>query len=259
MYVKELNSYFLIDRDGIFRKDINKRAPYPYITKVKRSFSMYKKIEYHPVLKGRLIVFGQNRLFIVNLRNKKIELVYENFRWDGFNDSSFSCRKGQNLTVLLYQGNMVRFSLVRRMATHSLKIQEDSRYVASIADSDDQKYICVSFSSGFEEKTELSVFEVSDGEITERVSLKTIFRIPTLLFFGKVKNSYIFIGFLKRSDGAGVAWLFDFNSKEGTLRWIPWGYVNLWNKYPITVKRYGSEFFVFGQFLKFSQLSILTE
>ena len=258
VYVDTLDCFFFIQKNNLYRKDIDDQPPRIYLGLGPDTTSPSKL--WYSSVNQRLIgcVNSGNwvKLIVINLKKKKIEVQFHEKLGQSF--SSFELfGKNQNQFVFLTRSGRVvlrvfNFFLKKAIKSKSIRIAllnhlNRVEYARGLAVSDDEKYIFVQLVGEFSFFSRLAV--LSNDRNRNGFVLKTILNpnfvqspeFKILRCFGCFQNHVLCIGMEKRRDSS--IRVYDYSIKEDSLRELEEKSVSHQVVRLQWIKRFGNSFF----------------
>ena len=226
VYSRALRCYFLVLNSAIYRKDVNEKPPYPYMTNINTEDLVAVKA--HPDSSERLFLVFKDRIKIINLPRRKISLSFKNDSKDRKNNRKccFFGPKGESLAVILSKRYLTIVNFIRRKSTHETDGVEKAdtdifEYaVGSIAVSDDQRYIFASHSCHWNYRNFrcfLNAFKVEEDCLERKFDLNCQEMILSHTFFRRSGEKYVLILFRRHKGGYMDRCFFMFDSGQKSL------------------------------------------
>ena len=255
VYVEALNSYFFLLDYHIYRRDISENPHQVYIP---HKFELDMKINCHPSLPGRVLLFDHQRIVIWNLLFKKIELDCRSGKWSDYKDSSNFGSSQDSVAILYGLHDLDILSFHQRRETHKKAVRSDLNFslvLGRVCGSDDQRVVCVSVEKRHQrDDNRVLFYEILEGSLDLRATFEAGAKVSEICFLNKFKDDYVFVAFI---GSLKAAHLLVFDSRQGVLKETTDMGVNLGCTFPIAVRRVGSDVFFVGKELKLSKLSII--
>ena len=231
VYIKLLDSYFLVVNQDIYRKDVDGKPPYLFIPKQK-NFELVEDVRAHPSLPATVVLISQCKIRLLSLLKKKFVLsLVRDEGYDRWNQaiSFWGSKVCTSLVSMQSKNNLTILSLFRRQETHRCQIVEEQfyspRYIDySLCASRDKNFIFVSHDDGRLRQRVfcLKVFEVLEASFKIRASYRLKGTLLDIRFFCQFRENYAFAVLQKVLDDYDfdvvLCQLFAFNSREDSIR-----------------------------------------
>ena len=255
IYIPALNSYLLASRSELYRKDINVKRPYLYLS-VECS-SRYGSYFRYSKLQERLIV-NQNTCYIsvINPVTRKTEIVIQKgVRWD-INDFRLFGENEDRVVSVNLEGHIVLYSLNYAQKRGVVSVYQEKlmkvRYEELRSTSVCQKnqYVCVEVGTTIRPfySSRMIILKICQEGLIKTASIDLlnhrIGRKWALESIGYAGIHILWVGLSWKNNG--FLQVFDFNSETDELREIEQKRENHQENWPVKLHRLDDKFYYTG-------------
>ena len=267
VFVGSLSCFFLMVSGTLYRKDLNKRNPYRCMD-CQRLISEGCSLRYSNLI-HRMVALDVNRLTVLNLYTRKIELNYVHGIKETIVDYSIYGALQDRLMVLTRTGliYLVRFAGVSVLESQKITDAYKRVIPSRLAVSDDSRFVCISAKDWANkknvyrqrDKSNFIVFKIVGNQL--KLSSVCNFERPVstafsdLCFFRKVGGIYLFVGFSKGSKNNIYFAAFDPGKKE--VEELSEKRCNSKQAHPAKVLKAESGILMVGKSIKMNWLTIM--
>ena len=268
-YVKSLNCFYFMLNGMLYSKSLSKKEAQicfrcPYLAP-RGCFLKYSD------MKDRLVILDSERVSILNLYTKRLEVSYPHWIKRTIADCSLYGDQEGHMMILTYSGDIYTLNYERLGSLRRLRIADVHKKVipSCLSVSTDNRFVCVAakdkaeWTLGGEEKISKKscflVFEIFGRRLRlsaacdfERNSLS---RFSTICFFKQFGSCYVFVGFAESTQNDIFTAV--FSSALRSIKELRQKRERSAQADPIRVAKVGEKFLMVGKTLKMNKLTLM--